>query len=260
MRNAMIIIVLALITSLAASPIAAGQILTIYTEHSPYAQYLDEDGQPKGYVYELVLEMQKIMQDSTPIHFVPWARGYQLALTQPNTALFSTTLTEERRPLFKWVGPVAETVWAFYAAKDSDIVIESLEDAKAVKRIGTYTGDVREAFLKEQGFTNLDSAPDNDSNLRKLIAGRITLWITSPSMVQRMAGMGFPRDSVKKVYTVDRKELFIAFNKDTSDKIVEQWAQAYVQVSEDGTMQAIFDRWGEKVPFSVRPSFPPELD
>ncbi len=261
MRNAVIILVLALMTSFAASTITADLGLTIYTEHSPYAQYVDEeDGQPKGYVYELVLEMQKRLDDDTPIHFVPWARGYLLALTQPNTALFSTTFTEERRSLFKWVGPVAESVWVFYAAKDTDVVFESLEDAKAVHRIGTYRDDVRETFLKEQGFTNLDSTPDNDSNLRKLMAGRITLWLSSRGMAERMDRLGFPRDSVKEVYTLARRELFLAFNKETPDHIVEQWARAYDQVREDETMQAIFDRWNEGVPLNARPPAAPKHD
>jgi polar amino acid transport system substrate-binding protein len=36
----------------------------------------------------------------------PWARGYETALKEKNTVLFSTTRTEARENLFKWVGPI----------------------------------------------------------------------------------------------------------------------------------------------------------
>ena len=88
------------------------------------------------------------------------------------------------------------------------------------------------------------------------MAGRITLWISSRGMAERMARLGFPPESVKQVYTVARKELYIAFNNDTPDHIVEQWARAYDQVRQDGTMQAIFDRWDEELPLNVRPPEP----
>ncbi len=258
MRDGTIVFIVILLLSLFSTATASGQDLVIYTEHSPYAQYVDEeDGRPKGYVYELVLEIQRRMQDDTPIHFVPWARGYQQAMNRPNTALFSTTFTEERRPLFKWVGPVLESVWVLYAAADADVVIESLDDARVVQRVGTYRDDVREKYLLEQGFTNLDSAPDNESNFRKLLAGRINLWISSRGMAERMARkLGYPEDSVKQVHVVAEKGLFIAFHKDTSVDIVEQWTQAYAQVREDGTMQAIFDRWNVELPRYLIPPGP----
>ncbi|MBF0377287.1 MAG: hypothetical protein HQK72_07365 [Desulfamplus sp.] len=41
--------------------------LTIYTEESPNAHFTDKDGKATGYVYELVIEMQKRMGDTTPI-------------------------------------------------------------------------------------------------------------------------------------------------------------------------------------------------
>ncbi|MBF0469201.1 MAG: ABC transporter substrate-binding protein [Desulfamplus sp.] len=231
--------------------------LTIYTEDTPNSHFTDKDGQIKGYVHEVVLEMQKKMGDTTPIQMVPWARGYNLAITKPNIALFSTTFTEERRNLFKWVGPVYESVWVMYAKAGSGVKINSLEDAKAVKSIGAYRDDVREQFLKSNGFTNLDSITDNDLNLKKLVGNRITLWISgndeAPLIAERL---GIPMDSIEPVFKMDSSGLFIAFNKDTPDDIVNAWAKAYDEVRADGTMAAIYKKWNMEIPTYQIPPAP----
>ncbi|MBF0377293.1 MAG: ABC transporter substrate-binding protein [Desulfamplus sp.] len=223
--------------------------LTLYTEESAKSHFTDKDGKLTGYVYEFVLAMQKKMGDTTPIEMVPWARGYHFATTQPNVAIFSTTFTEERRNLFKWVGPVSESIWVLYAKAGSGIKIKTLEDAKKFKSIGTYKDDVREQFLKEKGFTNLDSARDDKLNLKKLIANRIDLWASSLDRTPFIAQeLGVPMNSIEPVLTMLEKGLFIAFSKDTPDKIVNKWAKAYDDLRSDGTMEAIYKKWDIPVP------------
>ena len=60
----------------------------------------------------------------------PWARGYKMALNEPNTALYSTTRTPERETLFKWVGPLASNDWVMFGKKGTKIKLNNLEDAK----------------------------------------------------------------------------------------------------------------------------------
>ncbi|OEU71116.1 MAG: hypothetical protein BA863_09845 [Desulfovibrio sp. S3730MH75] len=67
-----------------------------------------------------------------PIKVMPWAQGYTMAQRQPNVALYSTTRTESRENLFKWVGPLATMKWVFFAKAGSGIKISSLDDAKKV--------------------------------------------------------------------------------------------------------------------------------
>ena len=75
----------------------------------------------------------------------PWDRLYRLTLDKPNYALFSTTYTEERKPLFKWVGPIAKTGWVLLAAPGSDIKVSSLKDA--AKSLMDRAVDDREVIL-----------------------------------------------------------------------------------------------------------------
>ncbi|MBF0199746.1 MAG: ABC transporter substrate-binding protein [Desulfamplus sp.] len=231
--------------------------LTLYTEESANSHYTDKDGKLKGYVYELVLEMQKRMGDTTPITMAPWARGYHFAITEPNTAIFSTTFTEERRPLFKWVGPVSASVWIFYAKAGSGIKLETLDDARSLKSIGTYRDDVWDIFLKDQGFTNVESARVDYLNLKKLMADRISVWASTLDRTPEIAkNLGISMDMIEPVLKVMEKGLFIAFNKDTSDDIVNRWQNTYNEVLADGTMEAIYKKWNVTVPTYEIPQIP----
>ena len=61
--------------------------------------------------------------------YYPWVRGYELALSQPNTVLFSTTRTPARESSFHWVGPIAQDRVVLLAHRDAPMVIASLPEA-----------------------------------------------------------------------------------------------------------------------------------
>ena len=92
--------------------------------------------------------------DGNEIKVYPWARGYHLLETTRNTALFSTTRTESREYLFKWVGPLAEKKIGLFARKGSAAKPNSLDQAKAFM-IGVQRGGVGMQYLGERGLKTL---------------------------------------------------------------------------------------------------------
>jgi polar amino acid transport system substrate-binding protein len=241
------------------SGIAYAKSMTIFAEQIEPAHYKDKDGNVVGYVIDLIKAIQKKIGNNDPTKVVPWKRGYTFA-TDPdetNVILFSTTFTESRRDLFKWVGPVDSSVWQLYGKADTNIVINSLDDAKKLKSIGTYMEDVRDQYLNKQGFTNLDAVYDNSLNLNKLIIGRISLWATSEGTARRYCEKaGFDFNKLKIVYTMRKKCLFIVFNKNTSDEIVNAWQKAYDELKADGTMARIYESQEQSVPSCKIPPAP----
>ena len=71
------------------------------------------------------------------IQLLPWTEGYEKALTENYTVLFSTGRLPERELLFKWAGPIAEDRYVLLAKKDRNIGILNEEklnwDEKVVK-------------------------------------------------------------------------------------------------------------------------------
>ncbi|NIQ88108.1 MAG: transporter substrate-binding domain-containing protein, partial [Deltaproteobacteria bacterium] len=107
--------------------------LIILTENLPPLNYV-EDGVLVGPSVDTVKEIQRRVGSQEEIKVYPWARAYQMALEEENVVLFGMTHTEVRHDQFKWIGPLATKRDILVAKKGSGITINSLEDAKKVKR------------------------------------------------------------------------------------------------------------------------------
>jgi polar amino acid transport system substrate-binding protein len=221
--------------------------LSILTENLPPLNYVENDVLV-GPSVEIVREIQRRVGSEAPIQVYPWARAYKIALEEENVILFGMTYTKVREDKFKWVGPLATKRDVLVAKKDSGIKINSLEDAKKVKRIGTLRDDTRERLLKRHGFTNLEPVSDEQLNAKKLALGRIDLWaykIPGLRTVCDLAGVNYTE--FEEVYHLREIDLMIAFSKKTSDSIVEKWEDAFHKMVADGTVMQIQKKWNMKL-------------
>jgi polar amino acid transport system substrate-binding protein len=149
----------------------------VMTENYPPFNYENKNEKVTGMTTDIVREIMKSNGEEYEIRLMPWARAYKQIINKPNKILFSMTRTPQREYLFKWVGPIANNSFVFYARSDSKITINSLEDAKDEKyKVGTYLDGANEIYLKSQDFYNIYSVPNDLLNIKKLVKGRIDLW------------------------------------------------------------------------------------
>ncbi|MFH2067312.1 MAG: transporter substrate-binding domain-containing protein [Pseudomonadota bacterium] len=221
MKSCLFFILCFLITA----PLSAQELL-IYTENNPPASYMIND-RLEGNAVEVVRKILHQLGRPDTIELVPWARGYNLALKQPNVALFSTTRLPQREKLFKWVGPLYSQTWILYKKKGNPIKIRSLDDAKRVDRIGTYRKDAKKMFLEKNGFANLVETTDNTTNIRHLLNGNIDLWISSDYNMPYIADQaGVDPEKLESAYSIRSVDNYIVFSLQTPDSIVHAWQQA----------------------------------
>ena len=214
--------------------------LTILTENLPPLNYLTLVGP----AVDIVKEIQRRVGSNTEIQVYPWARAYKIALEEKNIILFGMTQTQVRQDKFNWIGPIAKKSDILVAKKSSGLKINSLEDAKKVDRIGTLRDDTKEVFLKRQGFTNLAPTYDDQINAKKLVSGRIDLWVTKkPGLKTICALAGVDYNEIEEVYKIRELDVSIAVSKKTSDTIVHQWNTAFSEMSADGTIMQIKKKW-----------------
>lgn len=214
----------------------------IMTEEYPPFNY-SEGGVITGLSTDVVYEIAKRIGHPAEIEVLPWARAYGLIQHQDGVILYSMTRTEARENLFKWVGPVAPNKWVFFAKKGSGVKVGSLDDARIVGKIGTYKDDAAESFLKEQGFSNLDSVVNDEQNVPKLMAGRIDLWIVGELQGIYKAKKKGVADQLEKVMDVKDTQLYIAFSKNTSDEDIAKWQKALDEIKADGTYDELMKKY-----------------
>ncbi len=221
--------------------------LTILTENLPPLNYV-ENGVLVGPSVEIVKEIQKKVGSLEPIQVYPWSRAYKMALENKNVILFGMTYSKERHDKFKWVGPLATKRDILVAKKGSGITINTIEDAKKVKQIGTLRDDTRGRLLESYGFTNLDPVSDEQLNAKKLALGRIDLWAYKiPGMRTVCELAGVDHTEFHEVYHLREIDLMIAFSKKTSDLIVKRWKDAFDALSSDGTILQIRKNWNKRL-------------
>jgi len=161
----------------------------------------------------------------------PWDRIYQATLDMPNHGLFSTSMTDARRPLFKWVGPIAQYESVLLSPPGSNLKLSSLEQAKAY-RIGAYQSSAVSQRLEAQGLTPINALRDQE-NLTKLLGGRIDLWATSDPVWRHYAkqeGVG----GLNTVLVFNSAPLYLALSKDVPDEVVTRLQSALDEMKTEG--------------------------
>ena len=194
--------------------------LTLMTEHRPPNNYQDpESREVAGRNAEILREAFDRAGLQAEFFLARWSRSYGRALMEPNTCVFSTVRNALREPHFKWVGPIDQTVFVLMARKGEGIDLRSLDDARAY-RIGVFTQDVREMMLRHRGGFDIDVAPEDQLNARKLVEGRIDLWFTDTDALTEVGA----RDRAKMTVALqlEGQDLYLACNLGVADKIIDK--------------------------------------
>jgi polar amino acid transport system substrate-binding protein len=219
-----VLLAVAILASGCAVP--AGKLLIVTEENPPY-NFTDERGNITGQSSEIVRAILKQTGSDAAIEMKPWAEGYDLVQKQPGTMLYSTGRMDFREGLFKWVGPIGFADEWFYARRGSDIKISSLDDARKVKSIAVYRNDSNQLYLIEKGFTNLDESENDSQCIKKLVEGKVDLWLGPSEGLHFIAyNVGINPAEIEPVSYVRRAEWYIAFNRQTADTTIQAWQKA----------------------------------
>ncbi|WP_300030013.1 transporter substrate-binding domain-containing protein [uncultured Roseobacter sp.] len=145
-------------------------------QHPPFAgDALPEDGIVNSYVRRVAEEAGFVAD----IRYLPWARALETSRNANFQATSYWYYSEERNADFIHVGPVSQEAEVFFVLEDAGIPEwERLEDLSGY-RIGatlSYTYTPEFWSLGESGVLTLSETPENESNLRKLLSGRIDLF------------------------------------------------------------------------------------
>lgn len=203
---------------------ARAETLRLLTEDSGRFSYV-EGGAIKGTMVELMREVVRRAGIEASFDLLPWKRAYEGALTEPDTCVFSTTMTPERLPLFKWVAPMVFNNWAMIALKSRHLQLARLDDARPYV-IGVYQGDAREAYLRQRNFV-LAPVGRNELNISGLETGRIDLWASSTYTPQMGPETAAKLETVLEFRSV---ELGLACNLAIPDATIERLNAVLAQV------------------------------
>ena len=241
-----------------AEPKGDVQSVQILTEDLPPFNY-EEDGEVRGAAAEVVHAIRDELDLDEPIRVYPWVRTYEMALNEPNVAVFSLARIPERENQFHWIGVLAPaTPFLFALESREDIQLDNLDDAREYS-IGVFRRSAPETYLEARGFTvdeELISVYGHDRLYDLLRHERIDLWaVTLESIPHIVAGVREePRAPVRPVLSLPElipdNGVYLAMSRETPEETVEAFREAYQRVAENGTLENILSEHGMVFPAS----------
>jgi len=161
--------------------------------------------------------------------------------TRNNSVLFIQR-SQERESNFKWVGPILITQTALFSLEENDTQIDVFKDVFSYP-ILVARGSADEEYLKGFGL-NTQVANNDFQNARKLKAKRARFWIAdtiTASYHAKKAGV-----NIRKRLTLITTLRSLAFNINTSDKIIEHLNDILTIMYKDGTIKKILSSYKDK--------------
>ncbi|MDO9577269.1 MAG: transporter substrate-binding domain-containing protein [Candidatus Cloacimonadales bacterium] len=235
-------------TSCFAEENSQSNLRIITEEFAPFN--FSKAGVVTGQSTDVVKAIMKHLGLDIEIQIMPWSDGYEFTLANADVALYSTSRTQERENLFQWLGPIGSDEYIFYALKDSDLKLESLEEAKKIGTIAVVKHDARQQFLQKNGLTNLLLFDDDTACYKALKDGKVNLVVGSKITMPQMAkSAGIEPAMLNAVYSLQKTPFYIAFSKNTSPQMVKNWQDALDTIKGNGKYDAILTKWngGENI-------------
>jgi polar amino acid transport system substrate-binding protein len=212
--------------------------ITFYTEFYPPANYMENDKLVGISVDSLRLIWAEQGISEQPILLVPWARGYRNVLKTPNTALFTMSRTPAREDMFKWVGPLFNSVHVLMAKKTSGLKFDNFGDVLNY-RVATVQGDISQISLQQIGFpeSNMAKVTDLERAFVMMKLGRVDMMMVSIHGFQHLTKLlNVDSSNFEQVWQVNQIGNYIAFNLQTPDKVIESYQKAFENVADKRTL------------------------
>lgn len=209
------------------------QVIT--EEFAPYSYVKENKAIGKNVeLVQLVLDELKIGSD---IQFLPWARGYNIALKEPNTLIFSIARNKQREKLFHWVGSLAAVDVCIFSLKQKKVSrVKTLEQLKNYRTVTQRDGHISQQ-LTQHGFIdrkNLFSASSINHAIQMLYINRAD-FIGYPAEVlfYNLEQKGLTPDELLHTnFCIDSTALYLALSINTPQETVEQFKKALVKVKQ----------------------------
>ena len=215
--------------------------LKVVTEHSPPYQYQLKNNKIVGTATDKVIKALNEVNSEFTLNIYPWARAYELALTQPNILIYSIYRNKQREHLFQWVCPLVleSDLYLFALKKNNSIQTMNIENLKQFK-VGTVRQGVISIYLKVHGFKEgkeLYLTSNDDTNLKLLLRERVDFVIgTTLSIKGRMKKINKDFSILKKISFPEinkDSERCMAFSLDTPSYIVDQVRSALHKINKN---------------------------
>lgn len=218
-------------------------------EWAPYNY--QENNKLTGMATEIVRAIMALTGDDFEMVLLPSMRATRVLQSRPQTIMYSMFRTEEREPLYKWVGPIVEESIHPYELANAPNPVNSLEQLLHARKITTRHAGLVPKMLQSLGFNNLDRSANAGQQLYlMLLAGRTDIIIgdTGAGVAHYSRQLNIAPGTLRQIpIEIYRASLYIAFSRDSDDELIAAWSSALEQLRQPGELERIQRRYEQFV-------------
>lgn len=215
---------LILLLAICAHGVALAEEFTIVTNMLPPIKFV-HDGKLQGAAPDILNELLRGTDFSIgkDIEIAPLEEAMRIVKETPGTILPALVKTPQREADFKWVGPIYTSRFGLIAKRSSHIRLRTLNNARPY-RIATIINSTPETILLKLGFNEdfMVRNPQATEAVKALDEDRAQLlcFAISPTFHVMMMN-GIDPTQYQLVHEIRNTELYIAFNKETDDTVIQ---------------------------------------
>lgn len=212
-----------------------------------------ENGQYKGYMLEIALEMMEavgLSKDPRKIRFLPWSRAYRLLQSQPGVCLIAMSMTASRQKQFRFIGPIPGSPIGIIAKKENQLKITTVKDFQGIGTIGVVRDDIGAQLLRKKvaELSNIDKVSTAEMAVRMLEKNRITaVSMGLVPFLQTCDALGIDSERYALVYFLSESKSGMAFNRGTDEQIFKRFETAFDRLQREGRIDTIRARYIQPV-------------
>lgn len=224
------------------------------TEQYPPFNYVDNDGQLKGLMVDILIEIWKktgIKKTKKDIVIAPWTSGILMLEKDPLVCLFGMGMTNGREKKYNFVSSVSTGVYGLIAKKSKKFRFKStLEINEFFKGKSKIIGAIRNNFGSLY-FTELGGNPDLLFHVGlgyQLVKMLETDRVEMISFAELPAIAEMIKNNIKyknyEIVMVSKKiRNAFAFNKNADPNVLKVLQNAFDKVNEEGTSEMILKKY-----------------
>lgn len=204
--------------------------------------YFSEAGQAKGLLFDLISEMGRRHLVDYVVTPMPMLR-LRAMLKQNPSAIGTVWRLPAIENQYQWWFKLMEARFVMLARPETSFDISTVQAAKHLK-VGVILGSPAEMIAQREGFRHIESSTSAEGIARKLLLGRIDIWIASPRVLRAVyTGLQQSLPPLRMSGEIARLDLYLASAPGWSGGPIAPWRHALEAMKKDQSYAAIVAKY-----------------
>jgi ABC-type amino acid transport substrate-binding protein len=225
---------------LGAAPASAEVARVVTADFAPLTDNSSPD--KKGLLHDLVREMLKLQKVAKPIEFMAWPDAVKIVDETVDVLIFPMTRTPQREEKYQWEVKIFDMNRSF-AGRPGSAPVNTVEDAKKLKAVGTTVNSASLGYLKQKGLTNIVEFPTSRDLMKGLFDAKIDAAYQPDPFTKTDWKAAGGQGALVFGEPQERSAAYLAANKGSTLKPTD-WQEALHVLEQDGTFETLVKAYG----------------